>query len=342
MDRLKALVLVDWDSRNGFSLVDELRKNSIDCDLMGTNFKLKRWTPFKKYLIHWPRCFWVSLRAFWRRGNYDWVIAWQQIMGIYFGLFKRLSCSKSPKLFLPITNIMQRKNRIISFIRKKITTASWKAVDKIGFFSVPDMERVVSDYDLPAYKAVHLPFGINLKKFPSDWIFNLDSYICSVGISYRDYETIIKAAEKIDRQFVIVTQQFALKGLKIPDNVLVYTNTFGRKTQEIMLNASIIVLTFKFENCPAGENCILEAMWYGKPLIVTRTITSIQYIDHGVNGLYVPLKNPEAVVEAINYILSNPAKAKDMGYRARRSVEKNYSMEVFGTKVAKIILNERI
>lgn len=166
---------------------------------------------------------------------------------------------------------------------------------------------------------------------------NLDSYVYSVGISYRDYDTLFAAARKSDREFVVVTKDFALRKLQIPPNVTIHTNLFDEQASRLMQNAAVVVIPLIYKNCPAGETTLFEAMSYSKPTIVTRTIITEEYIEDGRDGILVPWKNPEAIVAALEYIYCNPEKAKRIGKMARKSVVEKYSMQVFARNVVSIL-----
>jgi len=72
---------------------------------------------------------------------------------------------------------------------------------------------------------------------------------------------------------------------------------------------------------------VLEAMACGKPVVGTDVPEINQTISAGENGLLVPPGDPEALSGAITDLLRHPSKRTEMGRKARRHVEKNYSVE---------------
>ena len=216
---------------------------------------------------------------------------------------------------------------------------AWLKADKIGFYSNAHRKAIQKDFNLSDRKALTLYYGINIKNkkpLPLD----LDSYIFSIGISYRDYGTLMAVAKKYPKNFIVVSQQFALDGLHIPPNVKVFTNTFGKPAKELMKKAAIIILPLAFDNSPAAEATLLEAMWYGKPTIVTRTITTEEYVEDKVSGLLVPIKDVDSIIDALDYIYENPERAKKIGKTAQQTVRNRFTHEILASNISKVIYDD--
>jgi glycosyltransferase involved in cell wall biosynthesis len=147
----------------------------------------------------------------------------------------------------------------------------------------------------------------------------------------------MEAAKKSTKQFVLATTDAFLKGLAIPNNVTVYRNAFGDEAEELMKQSAAVIFPLERTSSPAGETTLVNAMFYGKPVITTKTITTQEYITDGQNGLLVSWQDPDAIVDAINVIFSDPEKADNMGRHARQSVLKNHTMYVYSKKIIDII-----
>lgn len=337
MNNPKVLLMIDWNTLKPCHLADHLRDNGLECDVVGTDFSLNKWGPLKKIYSHWIPCLKVSCEAFRKRKSYDFIISWQQITGMFYSFFKLITFSKRPQLIILKVDIVERKNIFFNFIRKLVVKVVWKGADILGFYSKKQLQLIEKKYNMPSERAVVLPFSLHTEKFQSSEKLDLDGYIFSMGISYRDYDTLFKAAENIDKQFVVVTQDFVLERLKIPSNVKVYTNTFGSKASNLMKKASCVVITMQDPESPSGNTTMFEAMCYGKPVIITRAITTEEYIEDRKDGLLIPWKDSNALTEAVNYIFENPERAKQIGNAARESIKNKYSLDIYASKVAKIV-----
>ncbi len=148
------------------------------------------------------------------------------------------------------------------------------------------------------------------------------------------------AAQSCNHKFVIVTSGAAIKGLMIPANVTVYRGAFGEESDKLMQQAAAVIIPLSRVNSPSGELTLIEAMCYGKPVIITETLITQEYIVPGQNGFLVPCKDPEAIVEAVNIIFSDPEKADSIGRMARQTAVENHSIDVLSRKVSDIIISD--
>lgn len=335
----RVLLLVDWPPKNGSLLLDSFHKHGLNCDILGADFPESKWTPLNKVISHWPRCFYVSMKAFSRRNDYDYVIAWQQTMGMFLGMFKLITCRHCPKIFIAVATIVERENIIMEMLRRWFIAASWKNVNQIGFVSNAYLKKIQVQFKIPDTQAVLLKFPINYHTIPDFSGFKADSYLCSIGLSYRDYKTLMSAASRSEKSFAIATNDAYIKGLSIPKNVTIHRNVFGNAADELIKQSAAVIIPLSKVTSPAGESTLLNAMCYGKPVIMTRTITTCEYITHGENGLLVSAHDPDAIIDAVNFLFNNPGKANAIARCARQTVLKNHKMDVYAKKIIDIIQN---
>jgi glycosyltransferase involved in cell wall biosynthesis len=333
----RVLLLVDWVPKDDSRILESLRKSGLDCDCMGINFHHSRWTPAAKILSFWPRCFWASVRAFRRRRDYDYMIAWQQVIGMFLGLIKFITRSDSPKVFLCNATIVERKQPLLEMLRRLFLSVSLKKVNHISFLSHEYMRLIQKRFQLSDSQLVHLKQPVTFEKNPEYSGFIADSYLYCVGLSYRDFPTLMEAAKKCPRPFVLATTDPFLKGLSIPENVTVYRNTFGKAAEELMKQSAAVIFPLEMTTSPAGETTLVMAMFYGKPVITTRTVTTAEYIDDGQTGYLVPRGDADAIVDAVNRLFSDPDRAEEMGRQARQSAMENHMLDVYTKKLSDVI-----
>ena len=337
---LRALLLVDWIPEKDALLLDSLRKTGLDCDIMGIDFHQSRWTPINKIFSHRPKCLWVSIKAYRKRHDYDYMLAWSQIIGTFLGMIKFITRSNIPKVFILEAVVVERDNPILEKFRRWFIATSWIRVNHIGLMSNAYKCLIQERFKLPEYQCVHLKSPLIIEK-NNDFIgFKAGSYLYSAGRSYRDYRTLMEAAKKSRYHFVVATSDDALQGLLIPDNVTVYRNAFGQEADNLLKEAAAVIIPLDRTTSPAGDLTLTEAMYYGKPAIITETLITQEYIVHGKNGFLVPWKDPDAIVEAVNIIFSDPEKANLIGRMARQTVVENHALDVFSRNIADVIKND--
>lgn len=89
--------------------------------------------------------------------------------------------------------------------------------------------------------------------------------------------------------------------------------------------SEVVVYPSTFEE-PFGL-VLLEAMAAEKPLVVTRAGGMPEIVIPGETGFIIPRRQPEALAEKILELLRAPDLARQMGKRARRLLEKRFTLE---------------
>ena len=98
--------------------------------------------------------------------------------------------------------------------------------------------------------------------------------------------------------------------------------------EERIEDASVFVLSSYLEGMP---NALMEAMALGLPVVATDCPCGgpADLIKSGENGILVPVRNAEAMAEAIMSLLENAELAKEMGMRAMKIGEHAGEAEIF-------------
>jgi len=90
----------------------------------------------------------------------------------------------------------------------------------------------------------------------------------------------------------------------------------------ILEGADLCVVPSVWED--AFPLAVLEAMACGKPVIATRVGGIPEMIEDGVHGLLVPPAGEQALAEALQALLADPARAARIGEAARRRVAERF------------------
>lgn len=71
---------------------------------------------------------------------------------------------------------------------------------------------------------------------------------------------------------------------------------------------------------------ILEAMSMGRPIVTTDAPGCRETVEQGVNGFLVPVRNAEALAEAMRKFVGDPGAIAQMGAQSRRIAEEKYDV----------------
>lgn len=85
----------------------------------------------------------------------------------------------------------------------------------------------------------------------------------------------------------------------------------------------------------SGQLVIIQAMMYGKPVIVTENDTIKDYVDAGRTGLVI--KKTEKDLSAAIATLSNDTYYKEMSAAERKQYENEFSIYAMGTAIGKLL-----
>jgi phosphatidylinositol alpha-1,6-mannosyltransferase len=83
----------------------------------------------------------------------------------------------------------------------------------------------------------------------------------------------------------------------------------------------------------------LEAMAHAKPVIGGAHGGIPDIVEDGVTGLLVPHGDVERLAQALESLLNNPSRARDMGARGRDRIEKTFSFAQFQLHLTQILSN---
>lgn len=192
-----------------------------------------------------------------------------------------------------------------------------------------------------------------------------EDLICSAGLEYRDYATLLAAVAGLPVRVVIAAASYwsrhrHLAGTEaLPANVTVTALDYVA-LRELYARSRFVVVPLRQVDNQAGITTVLEAMAMGKAVVVTATRGQRDVVRgrlctaagpigaplggpaafgcagpeaEAETGLYVPPGDPAALRAAIRYLLDRPEEAARMGAAGRRVVERWMSLDHFVARV---------
>jgi len=102
---------------------------------------------------------------------------------------------------------------------------------------------------------------------------------------------------------------------------------------QIMGQSNIVCLPSYREGLP---KTLIEAAAVGRALVATDVPGCREVVEHGVNGLLVPPRNPIALAEALALLILNPEMRTRMGVESRKRAETEFSSELINQQTLQI------
>jgi len=98
--------------------------------------------------------------------------------------------------------------------------------------------------------------------------------------------------------------------------------------------ASCVVVPSRFPEpfCMIGT----ESMSYARPVIGTDVGAISEWLADGETGILVPANNPDAMAEAIDTMIDNPSRAKDMGKAGQARYQEEFVPEYHGERLLEL------
>ncbi|MBU0576919.1 glycosyltransferase family 4 protein [Patescibacteria group bacterium] len=108
---------------------------------------------------------------------------------------------------------------------------------------------------------------------------------------------------------------------------------FRRDILELLSLMDIFVFPSAREGLPVS---LMEAMSMRKPAVVANIRGNRDLVIDGITGKIVPVKNSQAIADAVLEMLNNPEKRKKMGEEARRRIESEFEEKIVLEQILKI------
>jgi glycosyltransferase involved in cell wall biosynthesis len=192
-----------------------------------------------------------------------------------------------------------------------------------------------------------------------------EDLVCSAGLEYRDYATLLAAVAGLPVRVVIAAASYWSRhrrpagDVALPANVTVTALDYVA-LRELYARSRFVVVPLRPVDNQAGITTVLEAMAMGKAVVVTATRGQRDVVRgrlctaagpmgeplggpaafgctgpdaEAETGLYVPPGDPAALRAAICYLLDHADEAVRMGAAGRRVVEQWMSLDHFVARV---------
>lgn len=209
-----------------------------------------------------------------------------------------------------------------------------------------------------AGKCVIVPYGIEL----SEWSDLSDStrqqadalrakhprLVISMGrlVPYKGFPVLLKALQRIEGEVVIVGQGSEYQHLQqlaaefgVADR-LILTGFLPRDAMKAWLHAAKAFVLPSVTTAEAFGIVQIEAMAAGLPVVNTSLSTAVPTIARdGREGFTVAPHDPDALADAINRLLNDPALADRFGAAGRARVDAEYSEAVFLRRIRQVYVD---
>lgn len=144
--------------------------------------------------------------------------------------------------------------------------------------------------------------------------------------SVKGYDFLLEAVEPLHRRYPNLKTFFI--GASVPESLPTPPGVrflgFRKDVYSVLKRMDIFCLPSLNEGLP---NSLMEAMAVRCASVASRVGGVLCLIEHRKNGLMVPPRDAEALRTAIDELTSSPSLRKELGHRARRTIEAEFNWD---------------
>lgn len=266
---------------------------------------------------------------------------------IVFSLVKALLGRKSPRVVFSTFIYTERRSPIYRWVRHFYYNLIVLMCDTLICHSRIEVRNYGDQFARCADKFTFVLWGgyfvgsedVSLQKGDASWE-GRPFRVFSIGRSGRDYRTFVAAITGEDVEATIACdQQEMLQDIGEASNLRVLRECYGDTYLDELrrCDAVVIPLAATAASISAGQMVLVGAMAFAKPLIITRTVTTGDYVQDGVNGLLVDGGSPGALREAIQRLRQDRELYERLQRGARSSYQTNHSEAAYLRNVVNVI-----
>ena len=234
-------------------------------------------------------------------------------------------------------------------IREVISRFFYKGIDYMFFFSEEIYRKSLQTHKVEKNGEI-CPWGCDLPyydKLMAGAGNQVTREFISTGKEHRDFATLMNAFKLCPNQhlFILTTSKFAeedyeetiLKYMSPNVELEINKSKWIPEIAEMILPYRCVCICCKETNYTVGLTTLVEAMAFGKPVIVTRNPNFPFDVDKEGIGISVQYNDVDGWRDAIRFISSHPEEAEEMGRRGRLLAEKIYNVKNTAKLVANVI-----
>ena len=328
------VILIDYDAPDDWEFHEAIEKTT------GT-----KWTVYKaisnenhggilQKLIRYAKYFLTPMKIAKNRNNYDKVLAWQQFYGLILAFYFRLMHVKESPEIIVLTFIYKPKKSLIGKIYDKfmryIVTSGY--IKYFVVFSESEKRRYADYFDIPEAQFIFETLGYEDKTKDVPRLESEDFYLAA-GRSNRDYKFLTEAWSKRKEKLEIICDTLNLKSAT--ENIKILTNCHDDDYFRELAKCRAVIVPLEDTDISSGQLVIIQAMMYGKPVIVTENNTVTDYINSGRTGLVIK-KTKNDLSDAI-CALSDEKYYEEISAAERSQYESKFSVYAMGTAIGKLL-----
>lgn len=333
----KNIVIIDSSREEGKDFIQGLKDQTGEDWELIVEASNDRRTKAKEAL-RYLKYFCVPFYTFINRKKYKNIIAWQQFYGIMFAFYCRLFHVKKVNNLIVMSFIYKKKTglkgKLYQWLINYVVTS--KYVDYFTSVASVQCEKFAKEFNVSKDKFKFIPWGItDLLPSQNKLIQKKSPYFFCAGRSNRDWNIVFDSFGNTDIPCKFIYSDKSYIGRY--KNIEIRSNVPDEEYFELSINSYCVIISIDNCNLAGGEITIINAMQFGKPVILIQDNPHNDYVFEGISGFVVP-KNKEKILEAANKLINDYKLRNKMAQNARKYYEDNFSIYSVGKKIGELTI----
>jgi mannosyltransferase len=215
-----------------------------------------------------------------------------------------------------------------SFLEREATVVM-HGVDTISYAPAPDRAAAFAESALPGRYAIGCFGRVRAQKGSDVFV----EAMCRLLPRYPDFTAVLVGAVVPEQQGFASELKRRIEAAGLQARIVI---TGELEIEEVeRWYARLLIYAFTSRNEGFGLT-LIEAMSAGAALVASRAGAAEFVVEDGVTGVLVPPGDVEALVDALEPLLRDPAAAAAMGTRARARVVEKFSLDAEANAIAAV------
>ncbi len=268
-----------------------------------------------------------------KQGGYDAVLSLSERAGIPLAL---LLDQRIRHMVIFHHGMSRQKLRMIRALKLQ---QRWSVIAAISRAEADGMQAALG-LDEGRVVALHTPVDVDFYR-PSHASTGQEAFIQSLGLSHRDYPTLIRAMRRLPHipchlrvGSTWVTRRSNHKNEVLPPNITLQPFVPPATLRRCYEESRFIVVPIQASTqWSAGCTSVQAAQAMGKPVVATRRPGLSEYLIDGETGLLVEPGDERSMAEAIEALWNDTSRVIRMGRRAREWIASHHSLDQWLSRV---------
>lgn len=283
---------------------------------------------------------WQTVKILPKLKNYDLVLSHGMQSGIVLCLWRRLfGKGKYKHIVFDIGAFNSAKEEGKAL---KLMQFASKSLDGVIYHTAMQEEYYKRCHPWLIDKSKYIAFGTDAEFFEEAKETICENkkteipYILSIGYNKRDWDTLIKAYEKLDTKAEL--HLLGNDSWKSDNPKIKILPPVPVKEMMRMIEGSLFgVLPLKWFNYSYGQMTLMQQMAMGKAVIVSEVPSVKDYAKHNVDACFYPPEDVEALAGEMKRLLEDSNLRTQIGQEAAKTIKEKINEEIMAGQIEEFV-----